>query len=150
MAFATDHGGLAFSCEDAKLAHRASTWNTKLSQIGRVAGPIYVLTRNLRDVEYIRKIISKRPRELWLIAHEEARREANDLKMMFPSIRLALHPSSNIKAALVFPNTVWVSTSDFGKSSDEELAIGMHSEAVFNEIVDKIFRKLWSEAVELN
>ena len=35
--FTTDHGGKALAIKDAKLStsHTASTWNTRLSQIGR-------------------------------------------------------------------------------------------------------------------
>jgi hypothetical protein len=53
MAFVDDSGGFAFFCEDAKMSISVSTWNTRLSQIARVIGPVLIMTGSLRDPEYI-------------------------------------------------------------------------------------------------
>uniref|UniRef100_UPI00140549D0 hypothetical protein n=1 Tax=unclassified Variovorax TaxID=663243 RepID=UPI00140549D0 len=42
MNFSTDGGGFAFSCDDLKLSIDASTWATRLSQLGRMTGNIYI------------------------------------------------------------------------------------------------------------
>src|SRR5438876_43812 len=120
MAFSDDGGGFAFSCDDAKMSICASTWNTRLSQIARVTGPIFIMTGLLPDTEYISKIIEKRPRDIFIIANSAAHHEAALLKAKFPSIRIALHSNNNAKVVLVAPDTIWVSSSDFGKTKQIE------------------------------
>jgi len=59
MVFSDDSRGFAFSCEDAKMSICASTWNTRLSQIARVIGPILIMTGSLPDPEYISQTLGK-------------------------------------------------------------------------------------------
>lgn len=44
MAFSDDNGGFAFACSDAKMSIGASTWATRLSQLGSATGEILILT----------------------------------------------------------------------------------------------------------
>jgi hypothetical protein len=149
MAFTDDNGGFAFSCDDAKMCINSSTWNTRLSQIGRVAGPILILTRALPDVDYIAQIVGKRPRDICIVANTCAEAEGRALKTRFPAIRVALHRSNNARVVLIAPDTIWVSSADFGKSNDIEAAVGMHSISVYTKTVSSLFMTAWSQATEI-
>ena len=149
MAFTDDGGGFAFSCDDAKMSICSSTWNTRLSQIARVTGPIFVMTGLLPDVDFISQIIGKRPSDIFIIANTDAKTEAEHLKKRFPAIRIVLHPNNNAKVVLVAPATVWVSSSDFGKTKKIESAVGMPSEILYSRTVESFFKRLWGESVEV-
>ncbi|WP_367380620.1 hypothetical protein [Stenotrophomonas cyclobalanopsidis] len=152
MAFSDDRGGFSFECADAKMSLGSSTWNTRLSQIGSMSGHMYVMTRRLRGTDYISKIISKRPRDISIIANYEAREAAEILKSRFPDIHVALHSHNNAKVALIAPGTVWVSGADFGEGEGPgwiDAAVGMHSEDLFKRTYEDLFLKLWRESQEL-
>lgn len=149
MAFSDDAGGFAFSCDDAKMSICASTWNTRLSQIARVTGPIYIMTGRLPDPQYISRMLGKRPHNIFIVADASAHDEARALKTIFPAICIALHPNCNAKAVLIAPETVWVSSSDFGKTTKVESAVGLHSTVAFNRTFESLFKTLWAESTEI-
>lgn len=146
MAFKTDGGGLAFSADDAKLACKAATWATHLTQLGKMKGQMWVMTRNLPDVDYISEIIGKRPWDISILAHTDAFENALLLRARFPRVQFALHPRNNAKMVLVAPKTVWLSSADFGKSTDVESGLGLHSTEAFDTAFSEIFLKAWNEA----
>lgn len=149
MAFSDDNGGFAFSCRDAKMSICASTWSTRLSQIGRIIGPISIMTGSLPDPGYIGQILEKRPRDIWIVANSSAHTEAKQLKQRFPFLRIALHRDNNAKIVLVAPETVWVSSSDFGRTNKIESAVGLHSNDAYQKALDHLFKKFWKEATEI-
>lgn len=149
MVFGNDSRGFAFSCEDAKMSICASTWNTRLSQIARVIGPVLIMTGSLPDPDYISQTLGKRPRDIFIIANLHAQREARMLKLRFPEVRIALHPKNNAKVVLVAPDTVWVSSADFGRTAQIESAVGLHSSAVFAKTRETFFDRIWAEAIEI-
>ena len=149
MAFSDDAGGFAFSCHDAKMSIGASTWNTRLSQLARVSGPMLVMTCLPPDTTYISRIIGKRPRDICIIVNIDAETEARFLKQKFPAIRVALHKRNNAKVVLVAPDTVWVSSSDFGKSEKTESAVGMHSVDLYDRTLTSLFNKVWAQSTEI-
>jgi len=149
MAFANDSRGFAFSCDDAKMSICVSTWNTRLAQIARVIGPILIMTGSLPEPEYISQTLGKRPRGIFIIANTDARKEASVIKTRIPDVRIALH-DNNAKVVLVSPDTVWVSSADFGKTTRIESAVGLHSSAVFKKIQESLFHKLWAEAIKIS
>ena len=149
MIFRDDSGGFAFSCEDAKISVCTSTWNKRLSQIARVVGPILIMTGSLPDPEYISRTLGKRPRDIFIIANADAQKEARALKQRFPDVRVALHHNNNAKVVLVAPDTVWVSSADFGKTTRIESTVGLHSSAVFNKTRESLFSWIWAEATEI-
>jgi hypothetical protein len=107
------------------------------------------MTHHLPNIEYISKIISKRPHNIFIIANEEARENAIKLKAQFPLVRIALHKKMNAKVVLVAPETVWVSSSDFGESKMVESALGFHSAYAHNKAVEVFFNAEWENSVEL-
>ena len=149
MAFSDDAGGFAFACDDAKLSIVASTWNTKLSQLARMPGPLLVMTRLLPNLDYIGRIVSKRPKDIYILASTEAEADARKLKAQFPAIRIALHRDINAKAVFLGPETVWIGSADFGESKMIEAALGLHSESVFNRAVTSLFNPTWATAREI-
>ncbi|BEP62310.1 hypothetical protein GmRootV213_28640 [Variovorax sp. V213] len=71
------------------------------------------------------------------------------LKLRFPEVRIALHRNNNAKVVLVAPDTVWVSSADFGKTTQIESAVGLHSSAVFKRTRESFFNRVWAEATEI-
>jgi len=152
MAFSDDGGGFKFECGDAKMSLGSSTWNTRLSQIGRVAGQIYVVTRLLPGTDYISKIIAKRPRDIFIVANSEARKAAKVLKDSFPNIRIALHNTNNARVVLAAPETVWISGDDFGESTGRDwigATVGLHSADLFRRTHEELFKRLWTQSEEI-
>ncbi len=149
MAFTDDGGGFAFSCDDAKISICASTWNTRLSQLAKIRGPVFIMTGLLPEPGYISQIIGKRPQDIFIIANSDANPEAKFLKSKFPSVRIALHGNNNAKVVLVSPDTVWVSSSDFGKTKKIESAVGLHSSTVYQKILESLFKRIWADAKEI-
>ncbi|WP_395055603.1 hypothetical protein [Polaromonas sp.] len=150
MAFSDDSGGFAFACEDAKISICASTWSTRLSQLGLVQGPVFVMTGALPGHDYISRIIGKRPQNIFIIANSNAELEAKALKLKFPTVRIVLHKNNNAKVVLVSPATVWVSSSDFGETRQIQSAVGIHSASVYNRTLDTLFRRVWDEGTEVS
>ncbi|BBB66538.1 hypothetical protein UNDYM_2285 [Undibacterium sp. YM2] len=149
MAFSDDSGGFAFVCNDGKFMLNASTWNTRLSQLGTAKGALYIMTNLLPNPDYIAKIISKRAENIFIIANEAARQNALQIKRAFPKVRIVLHPKMNAKLVLLAPETVWVATSDFGKTDMVETAIGLHSATVFNRALETLFNIEWAKSIEI-
>lgn len=149
MSFSADNGGFQFSCEDAKFSICASTWNTRLSQIGKSTGAIRIMTHALPDPDYIARIFSKRPENIYLIANSDAQAEARLIKAQFPKVRIVLHPRMNAKLVLIEPGTVWLSSSDFVHTKSIESAVGFHSVDLHNRAVEHLFNKEWQNSVEL-
>lgn len=127
----------------------ASTWATRLSQISKATGEILILTRGLPDIYYITKILDKRPRDIWIVAHADATAGAKTLKAARPWLRIAVHRDIGPKAVLVAPDTVWVSSSDFGKAGKLESAVGFHSTELYIQTRSQLFERAWAESHEL-
>lgn len=149
MSFNADGGGFSFSCQDAKFSISASTWNTRLSQIGRISGMIRIMTHGLPDPDFIGQIFAKRPENILVIANTDAEAEAKIIKAAFPKVRIALHSRMNAKVVLVEPGTVWLSSSDFGKTKSIESAVGFHSVDLHDRAVEHLFNGQWNKSVEL-
>lgn len=145
MAFRDDNAGFVFSCDDAKLSFQAGTWSTRLSQLGKLSGAVYIITAQLEDVGYISRVSEKRPSNIFIIAHSTAWENAEELKRKFPLVAIRLHPSINAKIALIAPETVWLSSGDFGKTEKIESTVGMHSATLFERVRDSHFNKLWGD-----
>ena len=66
--------------ENAKFCLEASTWGTKLSQIEKTKGAIYIMTKLLPNILSIEGILSKRPTNIFILAHDEAENNAKSIK----------------------------------------------------------------------
>ena len=134
MAFKTDCGGVAMTA-DVKLSKQATTWNTRLSQIGRHNNEVVISTFSLCDFEYISKIVGKRDRGagITIICNTKYQPNAYAFKKAFPDVKLYVHPNAHAKLALIYPDTVWLSSENLGHKKDTfDASIGIHSEAAYN------------------
>ena len=140
MKFKTDCGGVALSLKDAKLStsHTASTWNTRLSQIGRVSGKIVICTYSLPNLDYLQRIFDKRSDGITLIAHEKFHERAVQLKRMYPELKIVLKPDVHAKFVLIEPETVWLSSANFGSSGWFEQTIGLHSKEAYEYMLKQV------------
>ena len=149
MSFKTDNGGEAIRINDAKLFFGDnSTWATRLSQLAKVKGNVYISTFSLPDLPYAEKILEKRPRDIFIIAHSMFHAKALGIKDAFPDIRIALRDDIHAKVVLAEPETVWLSSANFGKSGWIEHGIGMHSPEAF-EFYRKAFSETFSSSEEI-
>ena len=142
--FTTDHGGMALSIKDAKLStsHTASTWNTRLSQIGRSNKKIIICTYSLPSLEYLKKIFDKRTENITLIAHEKFADKANYLKELYPDLEIILKPDVHAKYVLIEPDTVWLSSANFGSSGWFDQTIGIHDKDAYEFMLSQTERYL--------
>ena len=133
MSFKTDNGGEAIRINDAKLFFGDnSTWAVRLSQLAKVKSNVYISTFSLPDLPYAQKILEKRPRDIFIIAHSMFYAKALAMKDAFPDIRIALRDNIHAKMVLTEPETVWLSSANFGRSGWIEHGIGMHSPEAFD------------------
>lgn len=138
--FKSDGGGLALCVKDAKLStsHTASSWNTRLSQIGRFPGRIVICTYSLPKLDYLQRIFDKRSDGITLIAHEKFHERASQLKKMYPELQIVLKPDVHAKFVLIEPETVWLSSANFGSSGWFEQTIGLHSKEAYEYMLKQV------------
>lgn len=144
MPFKTDCGGLAVKLNDCKLSvsENASTWNTRLSQIGKTDGKVIICTYSLPDLKYIQKILDKRSRNVTIIAHEKFEKKAMLLKRMYPFLHIHLRPDVHAKIVLVEPRSVWLSSANFGSSGWFEQTIGIHDKTAYSFYLNALSKYL--------
>lgn len=147
--FKTDNGGIAFKCSDIKLQGCVSTWATKLSQLGRQTGIVRILTYSLPNIDYVKTQFKRRPHGIYIICHSKFRDRALEIKRAFPEIRIALNPELHSKVLLIEPETVYVSSANFGSSKWHETSVGFHSKAAHDWFVDNDFFCLWHDSKEV-
>ncbi|MBQ6664135.1 MAG: hypothetical protein IJM68_00965 [Synergistaceae bacterium] len=99
-------------------------------------------------MQYVQKIFSKRPYDIHIIAHSKFIQKAKEIKSYFPAIKIALRSDIHAKIALIEPNTVWLSSGNFGKSGWYEFSLGMHNDKAF-EYLQKQFQQLYKNAKEV-
>lgn len=133
MGFNTDCGGVALTA-DIKVSNKATTWNTRLSQIGRTDAELIIVSFSLGDMEYIERILSKRPtgRNITLICHTSYYRNARILKKHLPEMRVFVHPKAHAKLVLYDPETVWISSENIGhKVKSFDATVGIKNRQVY-------------------
>ena len=145
MSFRTDAGGFALKLNDVKLMAAESSWATRMSQIGKCPGGIIICTYSLPDVEYIMKILDKHPDNVVLVLHEKFRRSADLLKARYRGLHVYLRPDVHAKLVLIEPETVWLSSANFGRSGWFEQTIGIHDRRAFEFYFDQIESYLFEE-----
>lgn len=149
MAFKTDNGGFKFECQDAKMSFNASTWSMRLSQLAKVKGRVSILTSELPDPAYVIEVLSKRPRDIYIVTHVNARAAAEHIKLTLPEVRIALHHDLGAKALMIAPETVWIMSADFGKKHRIDSGVGFHSSEIYERTVSELFERAWREAMEI-
>jgi len=134
MGFNTDSGGVALTA-DIKVSNKATTWNTRLSQIGRTDAELIIVSFSLGDLAYTEKVLSKRPngRNITLICNTGYYRNARILKKHLPEMRVFLHPKAHAKLVLYAPGTVWISSENIGhKAKSFDATVGIKNQVVYD------------------
>ena len=149
MGFKNDCGGFVFDCSDIKISLDSSTWSTRLSQLAKIKGTVWISTRSIENTEYVSTIIGKRPQNINILAHVSAQANAEKLKKKFPNISIALHKNINAKIVLIEPDTVWISSGDFGCTTQIESTIGLHSKIAYDKYLELQVKKLWMDAEKI-
>ena len=147
--FKDDGGGFKFACDDCKISLDASTWATRLSQISKISGQVWILTHNIIDIEYVSDILRKRPENIFMVAHVTAKDNAIALKAKFSGIKIALHNKIGAKAVLIEPGTIWISSADFGLTRDIESTIGIHSIEAYQKYLELHVKRIWMSSLEV-
>lgn len=132
-----------------KLQANASTWATRLSQLARQKGTVRIITFSLPDMNYVRVQLGRRPRHILLIANSKFEDRATDIKKEFPDLRVAVHNKAHSKVLLVSPNTVTISSANFGDSNWHETSVSFHSKEAHDWYVKEVFNPLWSHSREV-
>ena len=149
MGYCTDSGGDAVKCNDIKIFSSKSTWATKLSQIGKIKGVVTITTYSLPDISYARRILNKKSKNVYLIAHLKFHKKAMELKEEYPNLRIALNNEIHAKTITIEPITTYFTSANFGKSTWYESSIGLHSKEV-HDITQQRFKYLWHASDEIN
>lgn len=153
ITFKTDHGGKAVQAE-IKLSDVASTWSTRLSQIGRSTGKLIICTEKLlvekyQGNAYIRSILDKRDAVdpglpgVTLIVNGADTDNACELLNDYPDMTVVQTDSITGTVILSAPDTVWVSTEGFGRVEKKGKpspvdTIGFHSKDVYDYYLHRI------------
>ena len=144
MAFKTDCGGVAMTAE-VKLSKASTTWNTRLSQIHRMEGDIYICTFSLCNREYISKILNRRSKDVTIICNSRYEANARQLKQDFPETRFFVNPNAHAKLVLIGPKTVWLSSENLGRKKETfDASIGIHSEEAYQHYLAQVQKLLRS------
>lgn len=143
MGFSSDNGGIAISINDAKLikANAASTWNTRLSQIGTPNlrdKKVIICTYSLPNLAYSKRIFDKRSSNVTLIVNEAFKDKAEELQNCYPDLVVRVKKDVHAKMVLIEPKTVWLSSANFGESDWFEQTIGLHSEEAYQFYLNQI------------
>lgn len=148
--FTTDKGGLAFRSDCKISLNSDSTWNTKLSQIGRWPDKsIIIVTYSLPLYDkYTIKILDKRPtgKGITIVAHKQFEDRAGWLKKRYPELTIILVEEIHAKVVLIEPHTVWISSENFGKSTWLEASVGIHDKEVYDYVMGQLFK--WYEELD--
>lgn len=157
MKFSTDNGGFATSCNDIKLFYGSSTWNTRLSQLGKAKGKLIIMTYGFKaskngdtefDCSYIKRIFDKRPDDIFIICNSDNIEDAKVIKDLYPQVRIRHNEKINANIVLLEPQTVFFSSENFGYSSYADFGVGFHSKEIFENILS-VFRDYWQKSKEI-
>jgi phosphatidylserine/phosphatidylglycerophosphate/cardiolipin synthase-like enzyme len=149
MTFKTDGGGLAVKANiKVSSAASASTWNTRLSHIGHNHCDIFICTYSLPDLKYLGLIFDKRSEGITILVNSKFIDKAKTLKALYPDLKILLAPDTHAKIVLVSPETVWLSSANFGQSRWFENTVGIKNKDVYNFYENEIKKFMRSSEIE--
>lgn len=138
--FETDRGGVTLKA-DIKISDGATTWNTRLSQIGRNNNEIIIVTYTLNDYEYINKILSKRYKGIGItiLCNSKFLMNAYHIKNCFPEVKMYANPNVHAKMVLIEPNTVWISSENLGHVKNSyDATVGIHNADAYKHFYSQV------------
>lgn len=150
MGWKDDNHGKVFKSSELKLYFSGShTWAMKLSQLHRQSSYVRIITYSLPNMEYVKDLFHKRPFDISIICHSKFRDRAKELKKLFPQVNVAVKGDVHSKILLIEPETIYVTSANFGKSNWHETCLGARSKVAHDEYVQKSFNKLWDQSEEI-
>ena len=60
------------------------------------------------------------------------------MKRMYPELKIVLKPDVHAKFVLIEPETVWLSSANFGRSGWFEQTIGLHSKEAYEYMLKQV------------
>ena len=153
MSFKTDHGGYA-SRADIKIGFdSASTWGTKLSQIGKSPNysMAFVVTTDIPDVDYAEKVLSKNARITTLDAPESCEPQLRELRKRLPELGCFAAKEVPVNLVLLEPYTSWICPGPLApnKYKDQPISIGIHDSGVRSYLFGALDRTVFNRAKEI-
>lgn len=145
MGWNDDGYGIVVKATEVKLYTTDHSWGMKLSQLGRQTGQVRILTYSLPDLAYVTKQLGRRPKDVAMICHARFRDRAIAVKARFPGIEISLSIRLHAKLLLIAPDTVYVTSANFGESDWDELGVGVRSKAGHDWYAG-MFDRLWRES----
>lgn len=141
-----DIHGIVFRPSEIKLYYNGShTWAMKLSQIHK-QGFVRILTYSLPDLRRIDDLLKRRPDNISLICHSKFKQQALQLAINFPNINIAINETLHSKIVLIEPDTIFVTSANFGYSSWHETTVGIRSKIAYDAYVLNSFQPLWESS----
>lgn len=112
----TDTSGVMLNAE-VKMSNAFTSWNTRLRKIAQEPSRITICTYSLTDLRYVGRILSRCNGGITVICNSAYEGKARKLKSLYPYVDFYVSPHAHAKIALIEPETVWVSTENFGRDS---------------------------------
>lgn len=133
----TDNGGLATTARVKVSLGKGSTWATRLSQIGKSSGEIIICTYSLPNLDYMSQILDKRS-DITIVCHKKFQEKASILQQKYPRLNIILKSDIHAKMVLIQPETVILSSANFGSSGWLEHTITVKSESVYSYYYNRL------------
>jgi hypothetical protein len=149
MGWCDDKHGKVFKSNELKLYYGGHTWGMKLSQLHKQSGAIRIVTYSLPRVEYAMDQLSRRPKDIWIVAHSKFLEQAKAIKKALPEIEIALNDYVHSKIVLIEPKTVYITSANFGDSRWHETCIGVRSKEAHDAYVENSFTPLWQSSTPI-
>lgn len=150
MGWENDQHGLLLKAKELKLYRDGNhTWAMKLSQLHRQKGEVFIITYSLPDMDYIEVQFARRPEQIQIICHSRFIKRAIQVKRRFPDIQIAVSDSVHSKVLIIAPETLYVSSANFGHSGWHETTMGIRSIEAAAWYIENSFRPLWDQSAEV-
>ena len=150
MSWAQDSHGLVFKSNELKLYFDGHhTWAMKLSQLPKQKGNVKIITYSLPDLDYVKEQLGRRPHHIWLLCNTKFKEIAQEIKNTFPLIHVGVRHDIHSKVLLISPNTVYITSANFGRSRWHETSIGVRSKEAHDAYLHYSFVPLWDSSEKL-
>lgn len=141
--FTSDGGGHALSLPDCKVTFSSGGIVYKTKLWGLLKNPdkkVFICTYSLPDIKYIFDTLDFRGsgKNVFIFCNSKFRDQAEAIKIGFPDIKIFLTPRMHAKMILIEPETVWLSSQNFGNSHWCEFALGTHSRELYDTLLSSL------------
>jgi phosphatidylserine/phosphatidylglycerophosphate/cardiolipin synthase-like enzyme len=150
MGWADDVFGIVARPTECKVYARGGhTWAMKLGQLAKQKGVVRITTYSLPDTEYyFSNIFSKRPYDIYVICHAKFVAKACRLQALFPAIEFRVRDDIHGKMLLIEPKTVYIGSSNFGRSQWVEFEVGIRDKTI-HDWCKRSFEELWQKSTPI-